>query len=245
VHLSGGADSQLRLENFGVVASGTDNTGLGGNVSIDFDRVTLRNGASISVESTLDDPDAGRAGGLTIDTRDLQAYDSAITARSVASDGGDIEITAGNGFVLGASSVTAEVGGGAGTTGGNIEVSADYVVLENGSQILARAVDGQGGFIQINTQGLFKSSDSTIDASAGPFGVDGEVHVNAPDTNLMAGLTPLSEQYLVQVAFATDQCSIGGGGDRGSFVLGGGGAGIPEAPDAPLPSFGLRLDRAP
>jgi hypothetical protein len=83
------------------------------------------------------------------------------------------------------------------------------------------------------------SADSDIDASS-EFGVSGTVNVNAPDTNLSGSLAPLSDRYLEEVRLRRERCAELGAEDAGSFVLGTG-AGVPEIPDAPLPSLPLEL----
>jgi filamentous hemagglutinin family protein len=227
--------SKLIVEGVGIVTALTNNTGDGGNIDIDFDRVTLRDAGRIGARSI---GGTGRAGNLTIRARDrFRSTDSSVAALSFASDGGDIQVSASQGVELFNSSITAEVGGGPETTGGNVTVDPDWVILEDGSRIAANAYEGQGGNIDITTRGLFVSSDSTIDASS-EFGVSGTVQVNAPDTNLTGSLAPLSERYLEEARLRRDRCETLGREDAGSFVLGVG-AGLPEPPDAPLPSFSI------
>ena len=239
VQLRGGAGSALRVENFGRVSSSTNNKGAGGSVDIDFGRVLLSDGGSIDVRSTLDDPDAGDAGGILINTQDFRMVDATVSVGSIASDAGDIEIHAANGIELfgSGSTIEANVGGGAGTSGGNVELASDWVVIDGDSSIVAQAGEGNGGNIEITTQGLFAYPGATISVSS-EFGLSGTVQVNAPDTNLTSALAALSDSYQDEIALARNRCAMGGAEERGSFVLGGY-AGIPEAPDAPLPSYSL------
>jgi hypothetical protein len=209
------------VEHDGLVLAGTNSTGDGGSIDVDFDRVILRDGGSIGVGSQGDGADAGLAGSLTIRARDLfRSEDSSVTTESVASDGGDILISAGRGVELFNSSITAEVGGGPDTTGGNITIDPDWVILEDGSRIRANAYEGQGGNIDITTKGLFVSADSKIDASS-ELGVSGTVQVSSPETYLSGSLAPLSDRYLEEVELRRERC----------------------APDAPLPSLPLEGDR--
>ena len=64
----------------------------------------------------------------------------------------------------------------------------------------------------------------------------GVVQVNAPDTSLQGSLAPLSDRYLEAAELRSDRCAVAGTEAAGSFVLGVG-AGLPDLPDAPLPSF--------
>jgi hypothetical protein len=66
--------------------------------------------------------------------------------------------------------------------------------------------------------------------------------VNAPETYVSGSLAPLSDRYLEEVELRRERCAELGAEDAGSFVLGAG-AGVPELPDAPLPSLPLELDR--
>jgi hypothetical protein len=194
------------------------------------------------VGSEADGLGAGLAGDLTIQARDrFRSEDSSVNAMSVASDGGDIQLSAGQGVELFNSTSSAEVGGGPETTGGNITIDPDWVILEDGSRIVASAYEGQGGNIDITTKGLFVSADSKIDASS-ELGVSGTVQVSSPETYLSGSLAPLSDRYLEEVQLRRERCAELGAEDAGSFVLGGG-SGVPEIPDAPLPSLPLEGDR--
>jgi large exoprotein involved in heme utilization and adhesion len=221
------------------VTTSTSATGSGGDIDIDLDRVIFRDGALIIARSQSEDASAGDAGGVKIHAQDFYMEDGTVSVRSAASDAGDIEITADNGIELfgSGSTIEANVGGGAGTSGGNIALASNWVVIDGDSSVVAQAVGGQGGNIEINTQGLFAYPGATISASS-EFGLSGNVQINTPDTNLTGALAALSETYLEEIALARNQCAPGGEASRGSFVLGGG-TGIPEAPDAPLPGFSL------
>jgi large exoprotein involved in heme utilization and adhesion len=190
-------------------------------------------------ESVPAGPTTGNAGSVNVVASDVLRVENGgtIEAFSELTDAGDVTIQAGHGVELLGGSITTEVNGGEGTTGGNIKIDPDWVVLQNGSRIAANAYEGQGGNIDITTRGLFVSSDSVISASS-EFGVSGTVQVNAPDTNLAGSLAPLSERYLEEARLRRDRCETLGREDAGSFVLGVG-AGLPEPPDAALPSFGL------
>ena len=109
------------------------------------------------------------------------------------------------------SSITAEVGGGPQTTGGNITISKpDYVVVDNGSSIVASAFEGQGGRIAITTRALLVSPDSAISASSA-LGVDGVVQVNAPETELAGSLATLSEEFVDAAGLVTERCGMAAG----------------------------------
>jgi hypothetical protein len=236
VKLRGGANSKLRVDDKGLVHSGTTTIGAGGNVHIDIARVSVESGGEIVASSDFLNDLAGDAGGVTIDAQHFSANDGSVIARSVSSDAGDIAIHARDGIELFGSTIKADVGGGDTTTGGNVELEADWVIVDDDSRVVADAFFGKGGNIEITTKALFAYPGSVISATSA-FGLNGTVQVNAPETNLTAALARLSDRYL-DSAMARDQCALAGAESRGSFVLGGG-TGIPEAPDAPLPSFSI------
>ena len=51
------------------------------------------------------------------------------------------------------------------TTGGNITIDPEFVILQN-SQIVANAFAGQGGNIQITAEAFLADPDSRVDASS-------------------------------------------------------------------------------
>ena len=82
--------------------------------------------------------------------------------------------------------------------GGNITLNSVFVVLDEGSSIIANALEGQGGNILIHILGggaLFQSPDSRIEVSS-EFGVEGSVVIEAPDTDIIAGFAGLPANFL-------------------------------------------------
>ena len=157
-----------------------------------------------------------------------------MTAASPSGDGGNIDIRTSGEVAFLNSSISAEVGGGPTTTGGNITISRpDYVVLDNGSRIVANAFEGQGGNIDITTEALLVSADSRISASSA-LGVDGVVQVNAPETELAGSLATLSEEFVDAAGLVTERCGVATG-ESGRFAVHDAVA-VPRAPDDWLPS---------
>ena len=125
--------------------------------------------------------DAGNAGDININAADtLRMKNSSITTEATYSDGGNIYIKAGYMVELIDSKITASVGGGPQTTGGNITIDPEYVIL-NDSQIIANAYEGKGGNIRIIADVFLASPDSIVDASSA-LGIDGTVNIQAPIT---------------------------------------------------------------
>jgi hypothetical protein len=127
--------------------SGASGWGPGGDITIHARELRLNEGAILSATS-LGTGDAGR---LTITlTERFRSDHSTITARAAQANGGEIALQAGQGVLLwDNSTITASVGGGPATVGGNLTITAPFVALE-GSQIIAQATEGTGGRIAIN-----------------------------------------------------------------------------------------------
>ena len=120
-----------------------------------------------------------------------------------------------------------------------VRPAAGQVVLDDGSRIVADAVEGQGGNIQINTEALLVSPDSTISASS-QFGVDGVVQVNAPETELAGSLATLSEEFVDATGLVTERCGVATE-ETGRFAVHDT-VGVPQSPDAQLmSSLGILL----
>lgn len=248
-----GTGSELRVEGIAAVSANTGTPASGGNLFVDFDRVTL-DGGTLSVASALY-PDenhpvgslaernvTGEAGDLTVIAHDSLRLENGgrITAQSIRSDGGNLDIQAGNAVELFGSSITAEVGieADAEATGGNISIDPEWVLLDDGSVISAEAHAGNGGNISIRTQGLFVSPDSRISASS-QYGVSGTVAIDSPESNLSGELANLSQDYVDAAGLIGDRCGAGSTG-AGSFAVSDAVA-IAPAPDEALSSPLLEL----
>ncbi len=199
---------------------------VGGELEVNTNSLTLENGASISAENTSD---TGTGGSIDLNVNDtLQMRDnSLISARATE-----------------------------GAIGGNIDIDTDFIVAfpnqidGNGSDIIANAVRGNGGIININAESLFgiqerqaidNNRTNDIDASS-DFGLDGTVSIFTPDINPVQGVTELpnnvveAEQTVAQVC-KSDRLA---GKQSGLVVKGKGG--IPPTPDLPLNSHNIFIN---
>jgi large exoprotein involved in heme utilization and adhesion len=112
------------------------------------------------------------------------------------------------------SSITTSVAGGTGK-GGTITLNSVFVVLDEGSSIIANALEGQGGNILIRILGggaLFQSPDSRIGASS-EFGID------APDADIIAGFAGLPANFLDAATVLTQLCAERSGANVSSLVV--------------------------
>ena len=148
-----GQDSSLSTSSAG--------PGQGGDITLQARQVQLTDGAVVSAESS----GAGNAGSLTITASDtvLMRRHSAVTTEATQADGGDILITAQALVRLQDSTITATVGGGAETVGGNITIDPDFIVLQ-GSQVIANAFEGRGGNISLVAGVLLRDPVSIVSA---------------------------------------------------------------------------------
>jgi filamentous hemagglutinin family protein len=158
-------------------------TGNGGTVTVDTDRLTVQERATITVSSLgLGDPGNLKvtAGNILLNTQ------GSLTATSETGKGGNINLEAQNIQLRHASQISA-AGSKTGniTLEGNIPIKAETLVLLEASRIFTSASDPQGGsnitispLSKLNLA-VFKSPDSTINA-AGKLTIEGDVNVSPP-----------------------------------------------------------------
>jgi filamentous hemagglutinin family protein len=192
------------------VAVGSKGTGEGGNIQIQASSLTLNNKALISAET------ASNTGGNTV----LQVQDLLLMRHSSR-----ISTTAG----------TAQAGG----NGGNITIDAQFIVAvpKENSDITANAFTGQGGNINITTQGIYGlefrprlTPLSDITASS-DFGVNGTVQINTPGVDPSRGLGELPSNLVDATGLIDRHCTPrGGSAQRSSFTITGRG-GLPPGPN--------------
>jgi len=181
-------------------------------------QVQLTNGASISAEST----GPGDAGNITITTGDsFLSTNGSVVTRATQADGGNIRITAPNFLRLRDSRITAEVGGGAQTVGGNITIDPQFVLLQN-SQIVANAFAGTGGNIRIQAQQVFLADPASRVSASSALGINGVVNIQAPVTSISGAVAPLPQEFASTAELLRDRCAERlRGGTVSRFVLGG------------------------
>jgi large exoprotein involved in heme utilization and adhesion len=141
----------------------------------------------------MDDAESsGNAGNVRVTVRQsLLIQNSVVTTETMQADGGSITVRAQTMVRLRNSQMTATVRGGPQTRGGNITINPEFVILEN-SEIIANAVEGRGGNIQITAREAFLADPaSRVDATAlAKMGIDGTVDIRAPVTNVSGTFAP-------------------------------------------------------
>lgn len=203
----------------------------GGDITLNATQVQLTNGTLISAESS----GVGDAGNIDITAADsLLMRNSSITTEAKQADGGNIHVHAGYMVSLIDSKITASVGGGPETVGGNITIDPHFVIL-NDSQIIANAYEGKGGNIRIIADVFLASPESIVDASSA-LGIDGTVDIRAPITNISGTLAPMQGNFLSAEALLRDRCAARIRGEKYSSFVVSGRDGLPIRPGSVLPS---------
>jgi large exoprotein involved in heme utilization and adhesion len=218
-----------------IAASSTTNSAAG-FVNIQSDTVRLRDAAEISVSNT----GTGNAGNLNI-LADNIFLDNKSSLRSEVNGGnqGNIHLQANDVLLLRhGSNITTNARGT--STGGNINITAGTIVAlpDENSDIVANAVRGNGGNIQISTQGILglkfrpkTTTKSDITASS-DFAVNGTVEINNFGVDPNSGLAKLPENVTDPSQQIASACSA----NQGSSFVATGRGGIPQNPGSQLGS---------
>lgn len=212
--------------------------GNGGKISINTGRLSVRDGGTISVAAV--EGSTGRAGNLEIDANSLflnQGTITAETAQTGREEGANITLKISDLLrIENESEISATANGLA--DGGNIDIATPLLLVfpatgSDGSDIIAKAQEGNGGNIIINAQGIFgiaegiatqDNQSNDIDASS-EFGASGQVEINNTiDPN--RGLIQLPETVVDPNALiAQNPCKRG---SESEFVITGRG-GLPPS----------------
>ena len=192
-----------------------------------------------------------QAGNILLQVGTLILDNGRIIALSDAGEGGNITLTLDNGLILANNSRISTQAGNAtssGGNGGNMTIQSPFIAAVGNSDIIADARDGDGGNIQIATQGLFNlavretlTSDNDITSSS-ESGVRGTIQVTTFD------IDPGKEAIVLPTTIADPTQHVATAclsSAESRFVITGQG-GLPLAPDGDgdrpwshiLPDFG-------
>ncbi|HAX90183.1 MAG TPA: hypothetical protein DCY91_29060 [Cyanobacteria bacterium UBA11370] len=214
------------IQNGAAVAVNSKGSGMGGDIEINADSVTLDQDAKISAETA-----SSTGGDITLRVPDVVV----LRQRS------QISTTAG----------TDDAGG----NGGNITINTGFIaaVSEENSDITANAFEGRGGNINITAQGVFGidfrdrlTPLSDITASS-ELGIDGVVQINTPNVDPSRGLVTLPANLVDASRLVAQGCRAGGGNianKLGEFFITGRG-GLPPSPGETLSSQAVWQDLRP
>ncbi|MFB2937868.1 filamentous hemagglutinin N-terminal domain-containing protein [Aerosakkonemataceae cyanobacterium BLCC-F154] len=229
------ADGQLLSAITSVTEPGS--LGRGGNLTIETDRLILRDGGRVSIRSR----GTGDAGNLIVQANSvLMNNEGGLEGTSASGEGGNITVRSrtlqmrNNSFI----SATAGTEGGSGN-GGNINIDTNTLVALENSDITANSVASQGGKVTINAQGIFgiqyrltATPNSDITATGGTPALSGVVQINSPDVKATTALVLLAENFTDLSDQIVSGCSVA---SNNTFVITGRG-GLPEDPSQILRS---------
>ncbi|MGL5835344.1 MAG: filamentous hemagglutinin N-terminal domain-containing protein, partial [Waterburya sp.] len=188
----------------------------------------------------------GSAGNINLNSNSLTVSNGgSISAATVAGSGGNIDLRVDDSIRLQDDSLISAAATGR-AKGGNINLDTDFIVASpNGNNdILASAgKEGTGGNIRINAESVFgievrSQNEQTNDLDA-TGGVDGEVIINTPDTDITQGILEAPENVVevertVAQVCRNDNSSL----TSNSLVVNGKGGVAPES-SSPLSSENL------
>ncbi len=206
--------------------------GNGGQVTINTPVLKVSNDATVFVENQ----GVGDAGILRINADKLQLENGGnISASTTVGEGGNIDLQISNLLQMRDRSFISAEAGGSGN-GGNITLNAPVVVGLENSDIIANAVQGAGGNIQINTQGIFGlafrtqlTPQSDITASS-QLGVSGTVNISILNVNTHNVVFITSNNFVGEAPVVASSCLTRRNAQQGRFVVTGNG-GLSETPD--------------
>jgi large exoprotein involved in heme utilization and adhesion len=220
------------------VDSGAFGTASAGGVEIAASgQLTLRD-SSVSTFSSATES-GGEGGSITLSSgpsAELLLEHSTLISTSFTASGGNITINAaGSPLTVRDSLVVASAK--AGGNGGNVTINEAGRSIIQRSQVLADAEAGNGGNITIsivNGEVFVQDSQSILGADS-QRGINGQISVSAPDTDLNTALKPQDVDASRPPELATNACAPSRGIERSTFVREGRG-GVGEQPDGYLGS---------
>ena len=128
-------------------------------------------------------------------------------------------------------------------SGGNITIDPTVMTLQN-SQILARAVQGQGGNINI-VAGTFLADPTSLVSASSQLGLSGAVNIQSPLSMLSGTLATLPKHPLQVQQLLQQRCAAQANGQLSSLVVAGRDT-LPSEPGGWLMSpMALLSDEAP
>ncbi|MDJ0800558.1 MAG: S-layer family protein [Calothrix sp. MO_167.B12] len=138
----------------------TPATGKGGNLLVNTNLLTVRDGATVTVSSRTNARNAQGAGNININAQRIQLNNQgSITAETFSGEGGNITLKLQEILLLRRNNRISTTAGttATGGDGGNININSPFIVAfpQENSDITANAFSGSGGKIDITTQAIF------------------------------------------------------------------------------------------
>jgi filamentous hemagglutinin family protein len=194
--------------------------GKGGNINLRANRVNLADKSMISASSRGE----GNAGQIKLRVQEaLQMQAGLIQTETTQADGGNIAIHSSGYLYLNSSNISTSVKAKEGN-GGNITLTPTFIVLDD-SQIIAQAVGGAGGHIDITAIGIYQFSSESLEKAinaSSQLGIDGEVEIDSPDTNIGEALVFLPSTFIDASNQLINPCHLSGSEQhhqRNTFIV--------------------------
>ena len=147
------------------------------------------------------------------------SQNASVTAQASQGSGGNINLQAIDSIRLINSQINTSVQGGPDTSGGNITIDPAVMTLQN-SQVLAQAVQGQGGNITI-VAGTFLMDPTSLVSASSQFGLSGAVNIQSPLSMLSGTLATLPQRPLQVQHLLQQRCAAQANGQLSSLVVAG------------------------
>ncbi len=171
-----------------LLSSETRNESIGGDIVINTDSLVISDRGILNIRGT----GSGSPGNLQVNANSVRLSNNAqITAENAAAvEGGNIELNIADSLTLEQNSLISAQAF-ADANGGNVDIEVDFLVANpnENNDILATAIQGNGGNITIAGEGIFgiiegaskpPNLSNDIDASS-EFGADGIVNFDFPE----------------------------------------------------------------
>jgi filamentous hemagglutinin family protein len=197
----------LQLLNGAQIGAGVFGKGNGGQIIISSDTIKLdgrgivfQQDASSSIFSSVDDNAIGNAGSLDIRTRNLEILNGAVISATTAGIGnaGKIAIRASDAISLNNGTIRSNVSATGQGDGGNLEIFANTLQLENQSTLSASTASAnRGGNIAVTSNSLEINSGSQLRTTTSSSGAAGNISlflndllkIDGTDSGIFAGTT--------------------------------------------------------
>ncbi len=263
------ADGNVALLNGGVLSIKNEATApdlqksVAKSISVSATRVLI-DGGTIEASSASSAP----ASAIRINATDNVTMQNGAKILTTAQDGdgGPINVAGGKFISMRDSQIATSVLGTSNGNGGNINVSADAMVLQTGFiQANTAAPRATGGDVTLNLGALIPSGNTlfvgtpevipfqpsafglNVIQAAAPEGVSGDIQITSPQLDLTGSLTGLSAAIIDTSALSRDLCRVGAGSSLTPIGRGGLAPSALDAlrPESPSPSTNQRFRVTP
>lgn len=221
---------QLLVTAGGLVSSTTAGPAPGGSLNISALRTDLLDAGGFGVSAA----GMGDAGNIRLAADVLQMTAGVVETSAALSGGGNVTLDIRQTLFATGSTITASSGGPeAGADGGNLTfgspgMAAPGLLLLDQSQVVAQAVAGNGGIINLYSGDFLADVHSLISATS-ELGNDGEVTIAAPDSGVAGVVAALNVRLAEARALLAEPCAAAALERRSSLIVE---QGVPrQAPD--------------